>query len=73
MQGDPSTDGGYVEVHQQLLPMIIRSDSLSLEDEIMVRVFKSSAGYKLEFTSEMNISFFYLKLISTKEMKQLVG
>jgi hypothetical protein len=36
-----------VEIHQQELPMVVKSESLSFEDAVMVRVFQSGQGYKL--------------------------
>jgi len=38
----------------------------------MLRIFKDTHGYKLEMTSEMNISFFYSLIISQKELHSLV-
>jgi hypothetical protein len=39
----------------------------------MVRVFKWAQGYKIELTSEMNISFMYVCLLASKDLKELLG
>ncbi len=72
MRKDPSLEEGWVEIHQQELPMLVKSESLSFEDAVMVRVFQSGVGYKVELTSEMNISFFYSLVVSQKELLELV-
>lgn len=51
MKGDPSLEGGYVELHQKELVIKIRSESVSFEDEVMVRVFRSNQGFKVELSS----------------------
>jgi hypothetical protein len=68
MKKDPSLEAGFVEIYQRELPMTVRSESLSFEDQVMLRVFKSPAGYKLELTSESNISFLYLARLSGQEV-----
>jgi hypothetical protein len=42
MIGDPSLEGGYVELHQKEVLMTIKSESLIFEDRVMVRVFKNA-------------------------------
>jgi hypothetical protein len=37
----------------------------------MLRIFKDMYGYKLEMTSEMNVSFFYTFAISEKDVPSL--
>lgn len=38
----------------------------------MLRIFKDTHLYKLELTSETNISFFYTNIISEKDLLNLV-
>lgn len=47
MRKDPSLEGGFVEIYQKELTMLIRSESLSFEDQIMARIFKNTQGYKV--------------------------
>lgn len=51
MRRDPSLEGGFVEIYQKELAVLVRSESLSFEDQIMARVFKNPQGYKVELTS----------------------
>lgn len=73
MKKDPSLEGGFVEIYQRELPMTIRSESLAFEDQVMLRVFKNNAGYKLELTSESNVSFLYIGMLSAGELGEAVG
>jgi hypothetical protein len=57
---DPSLNQGYAEVLQREVLMLIASEEMNLEDNIMVRVFKKGTMFKVEMTSEVNVSFFYL-------------
>ena len=61
-----------MEIYQKELLVLVRSESLSFEDQIMARIFKNPQGYKVEMTSESNISFFYLLHLSQKELAALV-
>jgi hypothetical protein len=47
--------------------MTIENQEVKIEDEIMVRLFKKNTqeAYKIEMTSEANVSFFY-KCVITK-------
>lgn len=67
MNNDPSLLH-YVELHQQILSIIIKSNSLSFKDEIMLRVFRSEKDYKFEMTSESNISFYFIAKFTSKEL-----
>lgn len=51
MLGDPSLEGGYVELHQREVLMTVKSESLTYQDRVMVRVFKNVECYKIELTS----------------------
>jgi hypothetical protein len=51
MRGDPSLEGGYVELYQRELNMTVRSESLSFSDLILVRVFRNPQGFKVQLTS----------------------
>jgi hypothetical protein len=73
MKKDPSLEGGFVEIFQCELPITIRSESLAFEDQVMLRVFKNTAGYKLELTSESNVSFLYVGMLSGGELSEAVG
>jgi hypothetical protein len=66
MKKDPSLEAGHVEIYQKELKMLVKSESLSFEDQVMLRIFKNTQGYKLELTSESNISFFYSLSIASK-------
>jgi len=48
---DPSLQDDFVEVHQRQLPMLVKSETLSMEDNIMVRVFRARKDWKIELTS----------------------
>ena len=48
--------------------MSVCSETLAFQDSIMVRVFKSSQNFKVELTSELNISFFYQLELAHKEL-----
>ncbi len=73
MNKDPSLEGGFVEIFQHELPMTIRSESLAFQDQVMLRVFKNTAGYKLELTSESNVSFLYVGMVSAGELGEAMG
>ena len=73
MKKDPSLETDYVEIFQKELPMIIRSESLSFEDQVMLRVFKSPNAYKMELTSESNVSFLYLTTLYPQELAEMIG
>jgi hypothetical protein len=53
--------------------MTVRSESLSFEDQVMLRVFKNPSGYKMELTSESNVSFLYLATLSPHELAEMMG
>lgn len=53
--------------------MTIRSESLSFDDQVMLRVFKNPKGYKLELTSESNVSFLYIATPTPQELAEIVG
>lgn len=72
MRKDPSLEGGFVEIYQKELAVLVRSESLAFEDQIMARIFRNGQGYKVEMTSESNISFFYLLALTQKELAVLV-
>ena len=71
MKGDPSLEEEYSECYQKELQMTIQSEQSSLRDEVMMRVFHHKGGYKLEMTSESNISFFYICEISEGELREM--
>ena len=48
---DPSLHGDFVEVQQRQIPMQVRSDSLAMEDNIMVRLLRARKDWKVELTS----------------------
>jgi hypothetical protein len=66
MIGDPSLEGGYIEIHQREVMITVKSESLTFQDQVMVRVFKNAENYKIELTSELNISFLYIMLVQQK-------
>ena len=53
--------------------MSIRSESLSFEDQVMLRVFKGPNAYKMELTSESNVSFLYLTTLSPQALADMIG
>jgi hypothetical protein len=66
MHNDPSFIGGFLELVQQEISMTILNEQQAFEDIIMVRIFKSKNDYKVEMTSEVNVSFLYIMHINDK-------
>jgi hypothetical protein len=56
---DPSTVGGYTEIYQVEKTLKLDNKLKSFEDTFMARIFKSADSYKIELTSENNVSFLY--------------
>ena len=68
---DPSLSLGFIELYQQIIKMHIKSDAISFDDDIMVRIFRNAHQYKIELTSENNISFLYELSLTQKELQDL--
>ena len=52
--------------------MLVKSESLAMDDQVMARIFKGPQGYKVELTSEMNVSFMYVCHMERKELVKLL-
>lgn len=43
-----------------------------MEDSVMARIFRGAQGYKIELTSESNVSFLYVCHMERKELVKLL-
>lgn len=68
---DPSLDDGFVEVFQVEKQFKLCNKLKNFEDTFMARIFKSSSEYKIELTSENNVSFFYKSLIDVSKCNEI--
>ena len=43
-----------------------------MDDQVMARIFKGPQGYKVELTSEMNVSFVYVCHMERRELIKIL-
>lgn len=68
---DPSLASGYAEIDQVEKPFKLDNKLKNFEDTFMARIFKSSHAYKIELTSENNVSFLYRSIIDSNLCSQI--
>ena len=68
---DPSAQPHFLELHQQLIQLSVKSESLKIDDLVMARIFRGKNEWKVELTSEINVSFVYNKTLLLKSNELL--
>ena len=65
---DPSAQPHFLELHQQLIQLSVKSETLKIDDLVMARIFRGKNEWKVELTSEINVSFVYIALLKSHQI-----